>query len=119
MMTLGERLKQLRIERGWTLNVLSAITRVSIAYLSDLERGRTLPSITMLTGLANIYRLSVASVLTPVMLPGELYPACMPEPLPFDDIPTATEDWLRENKVSSQYDPDYFVSEDVYWGDEE
>lgn len=38
-------LKALRTSNGWTLKQLSERTGLSVSYLSDLERGRTLPSI--------------------------------------------------------------------------
>ncbi len=54
-MKLGERLRELRQQRGLTLLQLSQQTALSVSYLSDLERGRTNPSIDTLERIAGTY----------------------------------------------------------------
>lgn len=41
MSDFGERVRQLRKARRWTLKDLSARSGVSVSYLSDIERGRS------------------------------------------------------------------------------
>lgn len=43
-LTIGERIKQLRLERGLTLRQLAAKTGLSLGYLSKVERGLSKPS---------------------------------------------------------------------------
>ena len=54
-MKLGERLRELRQQRDLTLLQLSQQTGLSVSYLSDLERGRTNPSIDTLERIAGTY----------------------------------------------------------------
>lgn len=54
-MKLGEHLRELRQQRGFTLLQLSQQTALSVSYLSDLERGRTNPSIDTLERIAGTY----------------------------------------------------------------
>ncbi|RDI44053.1 helix-turn-helix domain-containing protein [Falsibacillus pallidus] len=61
-MKLGERLKSLRKSAGLTLAQLKDATGLSVSYLSDLERGRTNPSVKTLNKLASIYKISVSSL---------------------------------------------------------
>jgi DNA-binding NtrC family response regulator len=41
---LGQRLRMLRTERGWSLKDLAAAARMSVSQLSAIERGTNLPS---------------------------------------------------------------------------
>ncbi|MDI3256921.1 MAG: helix-turn-helix transcriptional regulator [Kyrpidia sp.] len=51
--TFGAKLKQLRLERGWTLEQLAARSGLSISHISSLERGtRTKPSFQVAVRLA-------------------------------------------------------------------
>lgn len=45
---LGLRMRELRAEAGLTLGELAARSRVSLSYLSDIERGRRLPALDVL-----------------------------------------------------------------------
>lgn len=78
-MTLGERIKALRKERGWTLSDLSLRINLTISYLSDLERDRTEPSLKVLVKIANTFDMTTVNFLLPVDL-GETL-----EALPFED----------------------------------
>lgn len=59
-MKLGERLKSYRKNAGYTLAQLKDLSGLSVSYLSDLERGRTNPSVKTLNTLASIYKISVS-----------------------------------------------------------
>ncbi len=56
---LGQRLRALRTERGWTLSELSEQADVSEAYLSRLEGGERQPSLAVLFTLARVYGVSL------------------------------------------------------------
>jgi transcriptional regulator with XRE-family HTH domain len=60
-MKLGERLKIFRKNAGYTLAELKDLTGLSVSYLSDLERGKTNPSLNTLNKLTAIYKVSVSS----------------------------------------------------------
>lgn len=53
--SVGERIKALRTEQGMTLAELSEKARVSVSYLSQIERDKTTPSLTTLTGIARVF----------------------------------------------------------------
>jgi transcriptional regulator with XRE-family HTH domain len=48
----GVRLKELRVKRGETIRSLAELTETSFTYISDMERGRKVPSLSMLLRLA-------------------------------------------------------------------
>ena len=51
---LGRKLRDMRLQRKWTLNELSVRADLSISHISSLERGtRTKPSMTVVKKLAN------------------------------------------------------------------
>ncbi len=49
----GERLHELREKRGLTLRDLAERAEMSLTYVSDLERGQKVPSLTTLVRLAS------------------------------------------------------------------
>lgn len=51
-MVFGERLRELRTKRGETVRSLAELIGTSFAYISDMERGVKVPSLTMLLRLA-------------------------------------------------------------------
>lgn len=54
-MKISEQLRLLRATHGYTLATVAEGTALSISYLSDLERGRTNPSIETLETIATFY----------------------------------------------------------------
>jgi transcriptional regulator with XRE-family HTH domain len=52
MMTLGERLRYLRLQRGISLRKVAAAAKISPPFLSDIELGRRYPSAAVLRRLA-------------------------------------------------------------------
>lgn len=60
-MSVGEKLRQLRKSRGETLQVIAAKTEMSMSYLSDIERNRTLPTLRMLDRITLHYGLTLAA----------------------------------------------------------
>jgi transcriptional regulator with XRE-family HTH domain len=75
-MTFGQRLKELR--GNHTLREAADRSGLSLSYLNDLERGRTVPSIKVLVGLANLYTLSVVELIEPVVWDQEQYHPVLP-----------------------------------------
>lgn len=67
--TLGERLRWLRERKGNTLGCQAFVVGgISLSYLSDLERGRTLPSLATLYKLAAAYNMTASELLRNVVL---------------------------------------------------
>lgn len=60
---LGKRLKEHRKKDGLTLAEVKEKSDLSISYLSDLERGRTNPSLDTLKQLAGIYKTTVSELM--------------------------------------------------------
>lgn len=66
--TIGERLKSKRKENGLTLTDVKDKTGISTGNLSDIERGKYLPSATMLIALSELYNCSTDWILTGKLL---------------------------------------------------
>lgn len=62
-MQLGSELRRLRKSRGLTLANVGKETDLSVSFLSDVERGRTKPSLGTLEKLTICYRVSVNDIL--------------------------------------------------------
>lgn len=62
-MNLGEELRRLRRYRQFTLSVVSEQTGLSVSFLSDVERGRTKPSLDTLQKLADCYGVTMNDIL--------------------------------------------------------
>lgn len=80
-MTLAERLRELRGQQSWRLKDLADKSGLSVPYLSDLERGRTNPSLDTLQTLASSYDVSVNDLLAPVDFYGDRTEASLPKGL--------------------------------------
>lgn len=59
---LGDRLRDLRLERNLTLRQLAELTGLSAPLLSQIENGRTDPSVTTLRKLARVFDADMASL---------------------------------------------------------
>jgi transcriptional regulator with XRE-family HTH domain len=98
-MTLHERLKEMRKARDFTLKELAARTGLSVSYLSDLERGRTMPPLPTLETLAVALDITVLDLLTGVDFAGEQTEGGLPPGLAaLRDDPEyrseITQDWV-------------------------
>ncbi len=58
--TIAEILTRFRVERHWSLRELAERSGLSIAYLSELERGRKLPTLEVLDRLAAAFGMTTA-----------------------------------------------------------
>jgi len=63
---LGEVLRQQRLHQGRTLRQLSADARVSLGYISEIERGQKEASSEMLAALSNALEVPLSRVLSEV-----------------------------------------------------
>jgi transcriptional regulator with XRE-family HTH domain len=61
---LKDRLREIRQKRGATLLQVAEAVKLSVSYLSDLERGRAKPSLDTLERLAEFYEMSVADLVS-------------------------------------------------------
>ena len=65
-MKIGNRLKDLRKVRRMTLKVASQQSGLSVSFLSDMERGRTNPSLNTLFALSEVYNIKLRDMLNGV-----------------------------------------------------
>jgi transcriptional regulator with XRE-family HTH domain len=77
-MQLGQRIRELRNIKGETLKETSIKTELSVSYLSDIERGRTNPSLQTLETIASHFNISVTDMLAGVEFAGELTTNALP-----------------------------------------
>lgn len=63
-MQLKDRLREIRQKQGATLLQVAEAVKLSVSYLSDLERGRAKPSLDTLERLAAYYKMSVADLVS-------------------------------------------------------
>jgi len=61
---LKDRLREIRQKHGATLLQVAEAVKLSVSYLSDLERGRAKPSLDTLERLAAYYEMSVADLVS-------------------------------------------------------
>lgn len=59
-MQIGEALRAYRITRNKKLREVASAAGISVSFLSDVERGRTLPSLETCQSLCNFYGISLA-----------------------------------------------------------
>jgi len=97
-MLLGQRIRELRTLKGETLKDISISTKLSVSYLSDMERGRTNPSLQSLETLAKHFNLSVTDLLAGVELAGTLSEAALPPGL---------GDLLNDPEFGAEIDSDW------------
>lgn len=63
---LAQRLADLRIEQGWSLETLAEMTGISRASLSRIERGESSPTAALLNRLCSAYGLTMSRLLSDV-----------------------------------------------------
>ena len=106
-MKLQERLKEVRTARQLTLKELAARSGVSVSYLSDLERGRTTPSLGTLELLATALAMTVIDLLTGVDFAGEPTAASQPAGL---------ADLLADAEYGHELTPEWLaVLSKIHW----
>lgn len=68
--TLPERLKQLRSDRGWSLEQLAQLCDVSRSMLSQIERGQANPTLGVALRIASAFRLTIGELVGESTQPG-------------------------------------------------
>lgn len=63
---LGQRIRVLRAERGWSLKDLAASTRLSVSQISSIERGANLPSMESLLAISRAFGLRPSQILASI-----------------------------------------------------
>lgn len=56
---IGQRIRELRLQRDWTLDELSQKTNCTPGFLSQLENGKVAPSITTLYAIAEVFNIKI------------------------------------------------------------
>jgi transcriptional regulator with XRE-family HTH domain len=74
---IGERLRRTRTSQRRTLREVSRVARVSLGYLSEVERGRKEPSSELLASICDALDLPLDELLRRVA--GDLGPVYLPE----------------------------------------
>ncbi|MGZ5441470.1 MAG: helix-turn-helix domain-containing protein [Thermoanaerobaculia bacterium] len=59
----GKRVRELRLKAGWTQEQLAEAAGITTTYISDLERGTKVPSLTIMLRISRAFRVSVAELL--------------------------------------------------------
>jgi transcriptional regulator with XRE-family HTH domain len=59
----GKRLRQLRLDAGWTQEKLAEVAGITTTYTSDLERGTKVPSLTIVLRLSRAFKIPIAELL--------------------------------------------------------
>ncbi len=77
-MKLQDRLKELRTYNDLTLKMVAERSGLSVSYLSDIERGRTTPTLNTVEAIADALEMSVIDLLSGVDFAGEITDASLP-----------------------------------------
>ena len=56
---IGKKLKELRIEKGFSLEDVSAVSGIEVDVVSRLENGKIIPSLGMLQNLAKVFNVKM------------------------------------------------------------
>ena len=94
-MLLGQRIRELRKRMGETLKETSKGTELSVSYLSDIERGRTNPSLQTLETLANHFNITVSDLIAGVEFAGQVTENALPPGL---------ADLLKDTELGEEID---------------
>lgn len=97
-MRLKDRVRELRTGQNLTLKNLAEATGLSVSYLSDVERGRTNPSLKSVDLLADALGVSVNSLLTGVEF--------MEEPSE-EDLPAGLRELVNDEEYKDQITSDW------------
>ena len=66
---MGRRIHELRRQRGWTLQDLARQANLSLSFMGHIERGTRKPSLETIVRLAQIFGVSIDSLLLPDSIP--------------------------------------------------
>jgi|SRR3712207_3732432 len=94
MDNVGSKIKALRKQKNYTLKDMNSKTGISVSFLSDIENGRSNPSLDRLTDIANALDTSVSYLL------GETTPENDPETLAEEFLDML----IRRGKIKTKED---------------
>ena len=97
-MRLKDKLRELRTGRDLTLKNLAETTGLSVSYLSDIERGRTNPSLKTVEALADALNVSVQLLLTGVEFIEETS---------HDDLPEGLKELVNDEEFNQELNRDW------------
>lgn len=97
-MRLKDKLRELRTGRDLTLKNLAETTGLSVSYLSDIERGRTNPSLKTVEALADALDVSVQILLTGVEFIEETS---------HDDLPEGLKELVNDEEFNQELNRDW------------
>lgn len=97
-MRLKDKLRELRTGRDLTLKNLAETTGLSVSYLSDIERGRTNPSLKTVGALADALDVSVQILLTGVEFIEETS---------HDDLPEGLKELVNDEEFNQELNRDW------------
>ena len=66
---IGQRIKELREEKGWTQLGLASRLRIGRSRLADIERGHEKPSNAMFFALSDLFRVPVTDIYRDIDIP--------------------------------------------------
>ncbi len=89
--SLGDRVRRLRRERGWTQDQLAAVAKVSKSFISEVETGESQPRGPLLVRIATALRASLDYLMT-----GKERPAPLPPTL---DVPIELASLARRRGI--------------------
>lgn len=88
MLTIGEKLKEARSDKKWSLSTLSEKTGLARSTLCDIEHERLIPSVKTLIKLAEAFE-----------KPSTYF---MPETIPFKKVRTESEVTANQNRTTNR-----------------
>ena len=89
---LGSRLRQARLDADMTLRELARTLGVSPSFVSQLENGKSQPSVATLYSLAQLLGVSIDRLFEGGAAPGSSAPASDPQPAQADPVPQPRDD---------------------------
>jgi transcriptional regulator with XRE-family HTH domain len=99
-MELHERIRQLRIEKGYNLTELARRADLSVPYLSEIERGKVTPSMRSVVALASALELTLLELLRGVDFAGA------PDR---EDLPPGLAELARHPDFGAELDDDWLA----------
>jgi len=102
--TIGDNLRSARLEKGWSMRELAAEAEVSPSLISQIENGRTMPSVRTLYSLAEALSLPVTH-LVPIAEPANsgLQPTEASPPLTPSEMRAIDEGVLARSETSPKH----------------
>lgn len=72
-MKIGERIKDIRTTQNMKLKDVAAESGLSISYISDIENGRSIPTLSTLASIASVFNMLASDMLQGVSIDDSIY----------------------------------------------